>query len=222
MPKRSNNRRPRKNGNRAQATPVLAQLSQVWDQRLALQKDACHLNGRVNVLSISGATTINGTEVSMSILQTNGSAISEGNLGNRPYDVGTCFLRYRINRLLACYRPTCGTNTAGRIVIGFVDDPFPAAAQQPGNALAATDLRCNHSDSVYRDIEVEWTPVDKKRWYYVDVGTTGASADQRLAIPCNLVYAGTSLPTTTQEYGAITIYYDISFEGASGTSPASG
>jgi hypothetical protein len=187
---------------------------------LARAKDICHVSDRVSPLSLtlSGAVATFTGSVPISVYQTNGTTVSSGILGLRVSDIGGCFVRYRINRLLACWRPICGTNTSGRIGIGFADDAFPYAGQTPGNDVAITDFRCSHSDSVYRDIEVEWTPIDKNKWYYVDINVTGSSADQRLAVPALLVYAGDGLPTTTTTYGGVTLYYDLTFEGASSAS----
>jgi len=194
-------------------------MSQQWDHQLATRKDACHLSDRVTLAPISGTTAVSNNSYPLGIYVSNGSSVTSGNLGIRVSDIGGCYLRYRINRLLACWRPIVGTNTAGRISMGFLDDAFPFAASDPTVGITVTDLRCSHSDSVYRDIEVEWKPVDKKKWYYVDLAAAAASADQRFSVPCILVVLGEGLPTTTTLYGGVTVYYDITFEGATTASP---
>jgi hypothetical protein len=194
-------------------------MSQVWDHKLAVSKDMCHVSDRTTVVAVlNGTVATFNANFPISINLSNTTSVIPGNLGARMNSLGAAFLRYRINRLLACWRPVAGTTTSGRIALGFLDDAFPAAAETPGNAITVTDLRCSHSDSVYRDIEVEWRPIDSGKWYYVDVAAAGLSADQRLAVPCILAVAGDSLPTTATNYGGVTLYYDVTFEGATSVS----
>jgi len=195
-------------------------MSESWDLKLANSKDVCHIVDRIGFSPLSSTASQSTLSLSfpVSIQQTNGTTISVGILGQRVLNISSGFVRYRINRLLACWKPACGTTTSGRASIGFVDDPFPSAVNNPSTEIAAQEVRCSHADTVYRDIEVEWRPIDRNKWYYVDIAAAGLSADQRLTTPALMLLTFDALPTTATVLGGPTLYYDITLEGATSVS----
>jgi len=215
MPK-NGRRKSKASGRRNPQVVASLSLSQVWDSKLARTKDACHLSDRVAFAPFTATSTFATTILPSPIVFISG-AYAAGALGQRVFNIGQNYLRYRINRLLACYRPVTGTSSSGIVGIGFADDPFPASTQQPGTFTSIEGLRCSHADSIYREIEVEWRPIDPKKWYFVDPdpSTSQSVADQRLEIPVSL-YASMQFGSfsTATAFGALTLYYDITFEGA--------
>jgi hypothetical protein len=211
---------PKKNGrNRSRiavtSAPSLS-LSQLWDSKLARTKDSCHLSDRVPIGPLVSSTGISSSVFPISVVTTNGSSVTPGALGQRVFAIGQNYTRYRVNRLLATYRPIVGTTTAGLVGIGFSDDPINGFANV-SNPGFIEELRCSHADSVYREIEVEWKPIDKTAWYFVqpDVTAVQTTADQRLEYPCALCVSlqfATAVASTT--YALVSLYYDITFEGA--------
>jgi len=213
----SKQRRGRRVGRSNRSTTVVTQLSQGWDLKLASAKDSCHLSSRVLAFSpvalTGGAPVLSGSIVSPEIW--NGTSVVSGVLGQRPFSIGANYLRYRINRLLACWRPAVGTQFNGRCAVGFFDDPAPGGAFVSPTLAIISDLRCSHEDSIYRDIEVEWTPIDKTRWYYVDAESTISNADIRLESPCAVTVTQDNYGTGfVGLLGSLTLYYDMTFEGA--------
>jgi hypothetical protein len=135
--------------------------------------------------------------------------------GVRVANIAPNFQRFRITRLLACWRPIFGTSTSGRVGVGFSDDPFPTASliPTPVTPVQIDELRCSHVDSIYRDVEVEWRPIEPSTWYYVDPTIGGSAADQRLEYPGALT-AAIDQSSVAGLAGTIALYYDITFEGA--------
>jgi hypothetical protein len=216
--KRSNRSGSSRSG--AAVTAALS-LSQVWDLKLARSKDSCHVRDRVPVGVIGATTGLASSLTPVSIANTNGSSTTPGIFGNRVYAIGTNYARYRVNRLLATYRPIVGTTTAGIVGIGFLDDAT-ATFTNEGTVGYIEELRCSHNDSCYRDIEVEWKPIDSSIWYYVfpDVAATQTTADQRLEYPCSFATVVQYGVAGTISYGLSSLYFDITFEGAVNASNA--
>jgi hypothetical protein len=223
MPSHGNKKVGRSRG-RAAVTTALS-LSQSWDLQLAKSKDSCRIVDRVVLSSFtnSGATT-NGPVfvVSPQVAgATSGAPPIQGTLGNRPFQLSTVFLRYRINKLLLCWRPVVGTNTSGAFAIGFIDDPDFTSSGGTSNPsvgyLALDECRCSHADSVYNSQEVEWKPIDSSAWYYTtpDPVSLPSVADIRLQYACGV--AGASIFSNANSgttLGVLQLYYDITFEGA--------
>jgi hypothetical protein len=110
-----------------------------------------------------------------------------------------------------------GTTTAGVLGIGLVDDPDPVLSAGTGSTLtysAVDEFRCSHADSVYREMEVEWKPLDKTVWYYTTPSPASSVADQRDQYQVGFSYAGAYLPAVSTTLGVLQLYYDITFEGA--------
>jgi hypothetical protein len=174
---------------------------------------------RVPFGSLTTATGATSTIVPATVVTTNGSTTAPGLFGQRVYSIGLNFTRFRINRLLACYRPAVGTTTNGVVAVGFVDDPLPGFVNVTGVNFVE-ELRCSHADSIYREVEVEWKPVDPSVWYYVqpDVTATQTTADQRLECPCAIAITIALGPAVATTFGIMSLYYDITFEGADSSS----
>jgi hypothetical protein len=132
-------------------------------------------------------------------------------------------MRYRINRLLAVYRPATSTAATGITGIGFVDDPDTLTPEgTPQTLVSLEELRCSHTDSVYRDIEVEWFPIDKTAWYFCAPSSTGSltGADIRMETPVAFASAvAFATPSMFLTLGVTYLYYDITFVGAVDPSP---
>lgn len=214
MPK--NGRRKRSSrGPRGGTVVTSLSASQAWDRRLASAKDTCRINDRIALGAIT--TNTGGSYSYFNILapaSNSGTAIGVGLFGQRVFSIGVNFYRYRINRLLACYRPIVGTGTAGLTAVGFADDSeYDTNRQTPNTVALVQELRCSHSTSVYREIEVDWKPVDPKTWYYVQAVESNSASDYRFESPGALVFAAAYAPASTV-IGQIDLYYDITFEGS--------
>jgi hypothetical protein len=216
MPKSNGKRSSR----RSRPSTVVTSLSasEKWDRVLANSKDTCRIVDRVTPFGLT--TTTAGTPVSLFAplgpFSTNGSVLATGIFGSRVASIAPNFTRFRVNRVLACWRPIVGTTTFGRVGLGFDDDPFGTTTISPTPTTVVTidELRCSHTDSVYKDIEVEWRPVEAKTWYFVDATIAGSSADQRLEYPAALAVAADNTNIATQALGSVVLYYDLTFEGA--------
>jgi len=216
MPGRKGNKGPRgrSSGTGRVQTVTSLSASQTWDRRLANSKDRCRVVDRVYTgLIAAAAGSTNGSLLLAPLFNTAG-AVGTGAFGLRVAAIANCFLRYRIHSLLACYRPLTGTTTAGRIGLGFFDDPSTATTQVTASVNIIDETRCSHVDSVYREIEVPWKPVDSTTWYFCDPAPTNSASDERLEVPALLAYAQDFGPGTTTNYGVVYVYYDIEFEGA--------
>jgi hypothetical protein len=218
MPQKGKNGRRRNQSSsgsgRGQVVTSLS-ASMAWDKKLAVRKDSCTVNDRVPNLLASTAATSYTFFGPLGPTMWNGTSTVAGAFGARVFSISQCFLRFRINKLLACWRPIVGTTTPGIAGVGFVDDPDPLIAEQPGTVALIQELRCSHTDSVYRDIEVEWSPLDPKAWYYVDPDpATQSVADLRMQNQCALAVSAQYLNTGTGNLAQVTLYYSITFEGA--------
>jgi hypothetical protein len=223
MPKNGNKKVGRARG-RAAVTTALS-LSESWDLKLAKSKDSCRLVDRVLLSSLTSSGVATSGPIFVVSPQvagpTSGAPPAQGTLGNRAFQLSTVFLRYRINKLLLCWRPVVGTNTSGAVAIGVVDDPSYTASSGTTNPslsyVAVDELRCSHAASVYASQEVEWKPLDTTAWYYCtpDPVSMPSVADLRLEYPCSVVGAAnycSAVSGTT--LGVFQLYYDITFEGA--------
>jgi len=195
MPKRSNQRRSGKTGK--SVTTALTQ-SEVWDRKLAMARDVCHVQQRLNLASGVGTTETNYLPIASG---------STSTLGVRLSDLAFCFTHWRINRCLLRLLPTA----AGVCTVGFVDDPD--ATTQPTNAAAINDLRISRSFSTFLTDsgawELEWTPLDKRQWYFTEISPSTSAADFRLVSPFQIFAIG-----GTANMANMQVYLDISFEGA--------
>jgi len=193
-------------------TVTALSASQAWDKKLAVSKDRCRVNDRVPYSTVTSSTGTANAFTPLSPIFTNGTSTIAGIFGQRVYSIAQNYTRYKINRLLICYRPIIGTTASGLIGIGVSDDPAPTP--QPGSTVAIGELRCSHVDSVYREIEVEWRPTSVGTWYFVDAAVAQDQADYRLEYPGGLAFALSYGAVAAQTYGQLYIYYDITFEGA--------
>jgi hypothetical protein len=213
MPK--NGKRGKKNGNgRGGGTVTSLSKSQMWDAQLARTKDACHLSDRLIFVTLTSGAGLLSTSIPITVTGYSSGSYVQGTLGSRVFNIGQNYARWRVNRLLACYRPVVGTTTPGVLAVGFVDDPNTSLV--PTTTYTTVDeARCSHADSVYREIEVEWRPIDRSIWFYTaaDPLTSQSLADYRFESPCSLNIASAFTAASTT-FGICQLYYDISFEGA--------
>jgi len=212
MPRTKGNRRGGRNGGSSTRTVTALSASQAWDKTLATAKDRCRVNDRVPYAVITSSTGTTNSFAPLAPIATNGTTTVPGIFGQRVYSIAQNYTRYRINRLLICYRPIVGTTTAGLIGIGVSDDPAPSP--QPGTTTQVAELRCSHVDSVYREIEIEWRPVQPGTWFFVDSAIAQDQADYRLEFPGALATALSYGASAATNYGQVYLYYDITFEGA--------
>jgi hypothetical protein len=190
---------------RSQVAQVVTALapSEVWDRQLAVRKDSIAIQQRVfGFVSEAGVGL-----VSASLSPNSGGTL--GSLGQRLFVLSTCYSRYRIKRALAVMRGGTSSNGA---VFGFLDDPDGAFI--PINATAIADFRCSRivsSDATDRaSLELEWKPVDPKKWYYTNF-TGSAAGDIRSAVPANF-YAFALSGVTNLTFD---LYVEVVFEGSS-------
>jgi len=204
----------RKSGSRVGRVVTSLSASQAWDRKLASSKDTCHLSDRMplGLISTTSAGSLSYYQP-LTITNSSGSVQVAGLFGNRVFSIGVNYLRYRINRLLACYRPIVGTSTSGLAALGFADDGGIEALQ---GTTASTSLiqefRCSHSTSIYREIEVEWKPVDPSVWYYVESAASNSVSDYRFEYPGTFLFAINNGPASVN-VGQVDLYYDITFDG---------
>jgi hypothetical protein len=186
-------------------------MSERWDLQLAKSKDSCHLNGKFwNFSSI--ATTLVATTVTVADLSTGSATV--GTLGLRAFNIAKNYTRYRINKLLfRAFPANAAIDVDTSVAFAVIDDP---SSVQPTSFDQLANFRCsraalgNRQDS--SNLEFEWVPVDRSKWYYV-LDDNVSLADARFAAPCTFVaICGTTAGTCTFQ-----VYYDITFEGA--TSP---
>jgi hypothetical protein len=194
MPKRSNNRRSGKTGNRVQT--ALSQ-SEVWDQKLAVRTDVCHVQQRLLLATSIGSTVSTYSPVISGVTS---------NVGVRLADLGVCFSHWRINRMLIRLLPT----GAGTCTIGVLDDA--GATVQPAGIPAINDMRVSRSFSTYLTDsaawELDWKPLDRS-WHYCQLPPTQSQSDDRWISPFQLFAIG-----STGFSASIQVYLDITFEGA--------
>jgi len=200
---------------------VALSKSQLWDQTLARAKDACHLTDRIALGTVTTVASgaYNAFTTLTPIAYASGVYVP-GSFGQRVFNIARNYARYRINRLLLCYRPVLGTTTTGIFATGFVDDPNTSLI--PSISIPTVDeLRCSHSDSVYREIEVEWKPIDTSLWYFTapDPVTSQSLADYRFESPVAFAGAVGYTASQSQTLGVLQLYYDITFEGAQDPDP---
>jgi len=100
---------------------------------------------------------------------------------------------------------------AGTCTIGVLDDA--GATVQPTVVPAISDMRCSRSFSTFLtdsgSWELDWAPIDRKRWYFCQQAATSTSSDDRWASPFQIFAIG-----STATMASIQVYLDITFEGA--------
>jgi hypothetical protein len=173
---------------------------------LSVRSDSAHIQQRVFSFLASSAGTPG--LVSAAVVPNIGGS-SSGTLGQRVLQISQGFSRYRIHRAVAVLTPSVST-PGGNFFFGFADDS--AAFFAPTSPQAILDLRCSRAVSTSgseANYELEWRPVDKKKWYYTDASSTTVSADLRFAAPCTIF-----LYDSTAAVSRIDLYLDMSFEGS--------
>jgi len=172
--------------------------SEVWDTRLAVSKDSCRVQQRLLLAIGVGATLTTYTPFP-------GGA--GANMGARVNTLGSCFSRWRLNRVLLRLLP----QVAGTCSVGFIDDPDSVIT--PTAVPAINDLRCSRSFSTLLtdsgSWELEWTPVDRKKWYYTSIVASPSVSDVRFVAPFSIYAIGSA-----SGLASIQVYMDITFEGA--------
>lgn len=191
MPKRSNTRRPRKNGN-----PITT--SNAFEKSLALrkdrvvQRDSCFLQ----VLAITGVTS---------------SALAPQFLSTRTSSMSALYLRYRIREVVFRILPVglSAGGVSGNIVpVGIFDDDGATSPSPPTTVAQITQLRCSRLVGANQTVPTDfvWVPIDKSKWYYCQAESTG---DPRL-----IVQASIFTFTAPTDVLSMQVFYSIEFEGS--------
>jgi len=197
-------RTSRRNGRVGPRSVQELSQSETLDRQLAKRSDKISLKDKTLVGIISGTTVLTNTSFNLN------PAVSTS-FGSRVSAISSYFTRYRILKLLVRYTPVVGTATSGRVALGFLDDATNDEGSLPTTVGQVAALRCARVDSPYRDIELEWKPIDPMKWYYT-VGTV-TGTDQRFTTPAALIISTDSFATSVTA-GSFSFYYTIEFEGA--------
>jgi len=137
--------------------------------------------------------------------------LSPSLLGGRPAVFNGLFSRYRFLSLTIKYVNHVGSNTAGALAIGFLDDTVGASSELFSDYLATVQLRVVLETSVWVGARTRWTPINPSTWYYTQVETS--TGDNRLVNQLGLVGNGVGLSASTI-YGSLIVSYVLQFEGA--------
>jgi len=183
-------------------------MSERWDLQLARSKDSCRLQGKYFNFSSVTLTAVT-TTVNVATLTT-GTSLS-GSLGNRAYNIGRNYTRYRINKLLVrAYPQNSAVDVDTLVAFSFIDDPSsiqPTTFSDIAEMRASRTALGNRQDSA--NLELVWTPIDKSKWYYV-LDDNSSLSDARLSSPCSFI----AITATSGGTCTFSLYYDITFEGA--------
>jgi hypothetical protein len=190
MKSRQNNKRNRKNGKARKS-----------------ESDAILLKGAVDFAIATGASG-NGLLGSSNV---SSESINIQLLAGRVAVAGTIYTRFRIVSLELCYIPQVGSNTAGSLAIGVLDDTAVSTEALPTDYFATVQLRRVLETQAWNKARVMWVPLDRSKWYYCDSETS--NSDTRWIAPAALVANGIGLAASTT-FGSLIVKYTIVFAGA--------
>jgi len=126
-------------------------------------------------------------------------------LGDRVAAVSQYFSRYRFNRLTFEFRSKLPTSSTGTYVVGVLDDDNASTSTTPAQVL---DYRTSRERHVFQDILLNWSPIDRQKWYY-----TTPSQDGRMNVPCT-VFVTTEDYVPNASLFSFDLHYSITLEGA--------
>jgi hypothetical protein len=136
--------------------------------------------------------------------------LAPGGLGTRASNLGTVFTRFKIRKLVVnFFAPPEALSTAGLTSVGILDD-ISGEGDQPTSTDGVIELRSSSHNFTNQTTPsyFEYTPLDKKKWYYCAPGVGGS--DERLAYQAAMFVSST---LTSQPY-TIVVDYAIVFAGA--------
>ena len=124
-------------------------------------------------------------------------------MGQRAISVANVFTRFRINRLVLRF-----TSIDSDITVGL-DDDVVTTAEAPTGASSVFSCRTSvvAARGSSRPSVIEWTPIDKSKWYYTFQG-----AESRLTVPVCAYWSNTGTSVTCE------VYYEITYAGATNNS----
>jgi hypothetical protein len=170
--------------------------AEAFNATLSHSSDATTLRGKLfSTFSVSGTPSL--------LL-----SLAPPNFGVRSAALSLIFSRYRIKYLKFKFMTSNGTaGSIGTVALGIQDD-VSLTGDVPTTMAGIAELRSSATSFLNQTIptEFEWSPVDKKLWYY-----TNGGADTRLSIAGSL-YGGASVAVS--ESLPVEIDFCIVFEGA--------
>jgi hypothetical protein len=174
--------------------------TEAFEAKLSRSMDATPLRGKAFLLPGIGATPA--TILSLTPLATG--------FGARVNAMAGIFTRYRFKYLKIKFlgsNPT-GGGASSFISLGVVDDTTGIPTDFPTTLDGVAQLRCSGTVMGVQTIptQFEWSPVDKRRWFY----TQSDGTDTRFSNSGALVLSG--LASNYQV--AVELDYCIVFEGA--------
>jgi len=175
--------------------------SQKFEAELSARKDRAVLKG--SFLNSSSTVAINSLAMNPTIL------------GQRPSAMSAIFSRFRILRLVIKILPPVVSSLVAPtpFALGVLDDDYSNSGEDPVSINGIAALRCStvYGAGMTLPTEIQWSPIDPNRWFYVF--TESVNPDQRLTIPCTLIFN-----VSTGSLVTFQVYYTLEFEGATSNS----
>jgi hypothetical protein len=127
--------------------------------------------------------------------------------------VSTVFTRFRIKNLRFSYRNFVGSTQAGMITYGVLDDDAAIGGTSyiPNTRDQILNLRRSCETNVWKNNSLQWSPLDKSKWYYTN-SDEAAIGDDRFTVPGTLVALVTNEGGSAST-GFIDVVYTIEFSG---------
>jgi hypothetical protein len=132
-------------------------------------------------------------------------------LGTRAAALGNVFTQYRFKDIAIKFM-TAAPGSASINVLGvYDDDPTASSSEIPTTFAGVVDLRCATTDFTIQTTPslLFWKPIDPSRWYYTQLGGTGA--DPRFSVSAVLYGAANTGSTSV----VAEVDYTLVFKGAS-------
>jgi len=144
-------------------------------------------------------------------------------LSDRSGLVAKAFERYKIVQMSFKWRSLCPSTFAGRVVMGVHDDATASAA--PASNDSVLNLRNSREADVWKDFSVDYVPIDREKWYYVNTdpindprfltqGTLYIVNTVAVTLPGNAAGVISAPSVNNFPVGDVTVEYHYLFDGA--------
>jgi len=94
--------------------------------------------------------------------------------------------------------------------MGIADDVDQTGSGGPANADQIMNLRRKAESSVYRNFGLNWSQMDRSKWYYTSSDTAN---DSRFSSPGTFFLQTDQLTTATLVIGSLYVDYELEFAG---------
>jgi hypothetical protein len=133
-------------------------------------------------------------------------------LGDRPAGISVFYTRFRIKNLKFMYKSLAASTQQGLVTMGVTEDADATSTLTSRDQIL--NLRRSTENTAWKDMSLNWSPVDRNKWYYVNYALLGAD-NTRFDTPGTFYVVGSGNGAAAAFSGGfVDVQYTIELTGA--------